>query len=133
MLGGNTQICYGIFVTLCRITRVFRPAISGVALIEIRHDPIARDLGDYTRSCDGQAACIPFHDRLRHTWQVFGQAVAIDQKMIGRRAQFANRTLHGKKRRLKDIERVNLARAGLPDPDFGTGFDLHEQILTGAR
>ena len=115
MLRGQAQFCYGIFVTLCRIARVIGPAISGILAIQIRHDPVARHLGDDAGGRDGHDLAIPFDHSLCRTGQIGWQAVAINQKVIGPAWKGRDRATHGEISRLKNIERINLCGAGMSD------------------
>ena len=123
MLRGQAQFCYGIFVTLCRITRIFCPAITRILTIQIRHDPVARHLGNNTSGCDGHDLAIPFDHGHCRTGQIRGQAVAVNQQMIRLARKSCDGAAHREICGLKNIERINLCGAGMTDTSLGLRKD----------
>ena len=62
MRWGNTKILQRSKVFLCRIACVAVPAIAGMLLRQIHHDPVPGDLGNDGSGGDGQAARIAAND-----------------------------------------------------------------------
>lgn len=129
MLWGDPQIDYGIYVTLCRITRVSGPVISGICRIQPAHDAVARDLGDDARCGNGHHFRITLDHGMRRTGQIAGQAITVNQQMIRQARQRGNGALHRKIGGLQDIERIDLGRARVANPDHRARNKAVEQGL----
>ena len=91
------------------VSLVLAEAILGEARAEFPHHPIARDLRDHAGGGDAETVAIAVDDRgLRKREGEDGQA--IDEDVLGRRAQRGDGDAHGLVRRAQDVDAIDFER-----------------------
>ncbi len=110
----------------CRVSGVLLPAIAGVLLRQIHHDPVARDFGDDGCGSDGQANCVALDDCRRAALQPGGDQIAVDQHMRGRVWQPCHRAFYGQMAGAQDVQLIYFRNGGVGDAGLRP---RHDQIV----
>ncbi len=127
MVWGHTEISECIEMFLRRVSGISVPAVTGVLLRQIHHQPVTPDLRHDRRGGDRGAARIALHDCLGADRETARNAVAVDQEMVGRLAEAGDGAAHGEVACLKDVEHVDFRHAGFGDGHVRNGQNPLEE------
>ena len=119
MVWGYTKILQRQLMLFCRVSGVAVPAVAGMLLRQIHHQPIAPDFRDDRSGRDREAAGIALDDAAGPALQCGRNPVAIDQNVIGRAGKPRDGAFHRQHRGMQDVDAVDLFDAGLPHRDIG--------------
>ena len=82
-------------------------AVLRILRVELLHQPVARDLRENGRCGNGGRQTVSFDDGPHRKPEVL-RAVAVDEGKVRLDGELVQRALHGKKRRLQNVDFVNL-------------------------
>ncbi len=111
------------------VTLVPAESILRVKGVDFLHDPVARDLGEDARGCNGKTEFVSPNDRSMRRGEIWNRK-AIDQDVFGRRGQGADRLAHRAMSCPEDIDCIDgdyILDRYCPMHMRGAG-DLHEQL-----
>ena len=107
MAGRRTETLQGGEVVRGAVAPVMGKAVTGMATLQLVHDPVARDLGDDAGGGNAEAERVAIDEgRLHNGKTAHGQAV--DEHVIGLRREQGGRALHGDVRGAEDVDAVDL-------------------------
>src|SRR5690606_31960690 len=94
------------------ITLMLIKSITGILLMQRQAVCVTGGLGQDRGSRYRLDGCVAANDGFGYAGQPSGQAIAVDQRLVGLHRQPLAGSAHGQHGRLKDIERVDFVDAG---------------------
>ena len=119
----------GVAVLLCRVPLVVREAVAGIGVVQLLHQPVARDFRQYGRGGNRRASRVAVLDGALRHGQI-GDLERIDEDEVRQRRHAHDGAVHRGERRVMDVEAIDLI--GLDDghaPRDGGAHDAREQPL----
>ena len=117
----------------CRVSGVLLPAIAGMLLRQIHHQPISCHFCNYRGGGNRQGSRVTLDDCGGASLQSDGYKIAVNQQMTGTHAQTGHRALHRQMRGAQNVQPVDLINRGMGNANLGASDDLVKQRLSPCR